>query len=38
VRRLDQAKQALASGVSLSPDAYVFSHQADGSKPIRLTA
>jgi integrase len=34
-RRLEQAKQALASGVSLSPDAYVFSHEADGSKPIR---
>jgi integrase len=35
VRRVDQAKQALAGGVSLSPDAYVFSHHADGSKPIR---
>jgi integrase len=35
VRRVDQAKQALAGGVSLSPDAYVFSHEADGSKPIR---
>jgi integrase len=34
-RRLEQAKQALASGVSLSPDAYVFSHEADGAKPIR---
>jgi integrase len=34
-RRVEQAKQALASGVSLSPDAYVFSHEADGSKPIR---
>jgi integrase len=34
-RRVEQAKQALAGGVSLSPDAYVFSHEADGSKPIR---
>ena len=34
-RRVEQAKQALGSGVSLSPDAYVFSHEADGSKPIR---
>jgi integrase len=34
-RRVEQAKQALASGVSLSPDAYVFSHEADGSRPIR---
>jgi integrase len=34
-RRLEQAKQALANGVSLSPDAYVFSHEADGSRPIR---
>ena len=34
-RRVEQAKQALASGVSLSPDAYVFSHETDGSKPIR---
>jgi integrase len=35
VRRVEQARQALAGGVSLSPDAYVFSHQADGSRPIR---
>ena len=34
-RRLEQAKQALPNGVSLSPDAYVFGHEADGSKPIR---
>jgi integrase len=34
-RRVEQAKQALASGVSLSSDAYVFSHEADGSRPIR---
>lgn len=34
-RRLEQAKEALAGGVSLSPDAYVFSHEADGSRPIR---
>jgi integrase len=33
--RVEQAKIALASGVSLAPDAYVFSHQPDGSKPIR---
>jgi integrase len=33
--RVEQAKVALASGVSLAPDAYVFSHQPDGSKPIR---
>jgi len=37
-RRVKQAKQALAGGVSLSPDAYVFSRKADGSKPIRPTA
>jgi integrase len=37
-RRVEQAKQVLAGGVSLSPDAYVFSHvshETDGSKPIR---
>ena len=34
-RRVKQAKQALVGGVSLSPDAYVFSRKADGSKPIR---
>jgi integrase len=34
-RRLEHAKQALACGVSLSPSAWVFSHEADGSKPIR---
>jgi integrase len=33
--RVEQAKIALASGVPLAPDAYVFSHQPDGSKPIR---
>jgi hypothetical protein len=33
--RVEQAKAALAAGVSLAPDAYVFSHQPDGSKPIR---
>jgi integrase len=32
---VEQAKQALAGGVSLSSDAYVFSHEADGSTPIR---
>jgi len=37
-RRVEQAKQALANGVSLSPDPYVFSHETDGSKPIRPTA
>ena len=34
-RRLEQAKAALAVGVALAPDAYVFSHQPDGSMPIR---
>jgi integrase len=34
-RRVEQAKTALASGVSLAPDAYLFSHEADASKPIR---
>jgi integrase len=33
--RVEQAKMALASGVSLAPGAYVFSHQPDGSEPIR---
>jgi integrase len=33
--RVEQAKTALASGVPLVPDAYVFSHKPDGSKPIR---
>jgi integrase len=33
--RVEQAKHALACGVSLSADAYVFSHEADGSRPIR---
>ena len=33
--RVEQAKVALAAGVPLAPDAYVFSHQPDGSKPIR---
>jgi integrase len=34
-RRVEQAKAALATGVALAPDAYVFSHEPDGSKPIR---
>lgn len=34
-RRPEQAQAALACGVSLMPDAYVFSHEPDGSKPIR---
>ncbi len=34
-RRVEQARRALANGVSLSPDSYVFSHEADGSRPIR---
>jgi integrase len=34
-RRVEQAKRALASGVALASDAYVFSHLPDGSKPIR---
>jgi len=34
-RRVEQGKQALASEVSLSPDAYVFSHEPDGGAPIR---
>jgi integrase len=34
-RRVEQAKKALASGVAFAPDSYVFSHVADGSKPIR---
>ncbi len=34
-RRVEQAKEALAFGVSLPADAYVFSHEPDGSKPIR---
>jgi integrase len=33
--RVEQVKVALSSGVSLAPDAYVFSHAADGAKPIR---
>jgi integrase len=33
--RVEQAKAALAAGVSLAPDAYLFGHQPDGSKPIR---
>jgi integrase len=33
-RRVAQAKDALACGTSLAPDAYVFSHVPDGSKPI----
>jgi integrase len=34
-RRVEQAKHALALGVRLPADAYVFSHEPDGSKPIR---
>ncbi len=34
-RRVEQAKAALAAGAALGPDTYVFSHQPDGSKPIR---
>ena len=33
--RVEQAKVALAGGVSLAPDAYVFSHAPDATKPIR---
>jgi integrase len=33
--RVRQAKHALACGATLAPDAYVFSHHADGSTPIR---
>jgi integrase len=33
--RVEQAKRALAVGVSLSPDAYVFSREPDGSVPRR---
>jgi len=33
--RVEQAKAALAAGVALPPDAYVFSRAPDGSKPIR---
>jgi integrase len=33
-RRVAQAKDALACGTTLAADAYVFSHTADGSKPI----
>jgi integrase len=33
-RRVAQAKDALACGTTLAADAYVFSHVADGSKPI----
>jgi integrase len=32
--RLVQAKNALAFGTTLAPDAYVFSHAPDGSAPI----
>jgi integrase len=34
-RRVEQAKAALAAGVALGLDAYVFSRAPDGSKPIR---
>jgi integrase len=34
VRRVAQAKDALAFGTTLAADAYVFSHVPDGSKPI----
>jgi integrase len=33
-RRVAQAKDALACGTALAADTYVFSHVADGSKPI----
>jgi hypothetical protein len=33
-RRVEQAEQALAFGVALPADAYVFSHVPDGTKPI----
>jgi integrase len=33
--RVEQAKAALAAGVALGPDAYVFSRAAAGSRPIR---
>jgi len=33
--RAAQAETALASGTTLAPDAYVFSHAADASTPIR---
>jgi integrase len=33
-RRVAQVKDALACGTTLAPDAYVFSHVPDGSKPI----
>jgi integrase len=33
-RRVAQAKDALAFGITLAADAYVFSHVPDGSKPI----
>jgi integrase len=32
--RVEQAKQALSFGATLAPDAYVFSHVPDGTKPI----
>jgi integrase len=34
-RRVEQAKTALACGVALAPAAYVFSHAADASVPVR---
>jgi len=34
-RRVEQAKAALAVGAALAPNAYVFSHVADGATPIR---
>jgi integrase len=34
-RRVERAKAALAAGVALGPDAYVFSRAPDGSRPIR---
>ena len=33
--RVEQVKVALASGVSLATDSYVFSHAPDGARPIR---
>jgi integrase len=35
VRRVEQVKAALAAGVALGPDCYVFSRIPDGSMPIR---
>jgi integrase len=32
--RVEQAKTALACGATLTPNAYVFSHEPDGARPI----